>query len=307
MKIFLAIRSGFARSVNAWKGILVYWLVSLVMVSFLVIPMKASLKAALGKSMVTEKLAEGINFDVLGDLGTNLHSMISSLFAGIILLVLVAMLVNIFIAGGIFGAIRNSNVKVTSAEFFSASAKKFWSYLVISVILYLIAIVLIICIIVLPVSIAGNAESAPEGTTLKVLAITGSIFILVISILLLVADYARAWQASNTRNACFKALGYGFSQTFRTFFSSFALMLLMIILQGLVAMCLMEIIGGYTPSSGSGVLMLFIISQLLFALKIFLKVMRYGSVTSLMEQNPVKIKVSPVIPPTPLYSDPEIL
>ena len=306
MKIFLALKSGFARSVNAWKGILVYWLVSLVMVSFLVIPLKASLKAALGKSMVTEKLADGINFDILGDFGTNLHSMGSSLFAGIILLVLVAILVNIFIAGGLFSAVRNSTVKVTSMEFFSASAQKFWPYLVISVLLYLIALLLIICIIVLPVSIAGNAESAPEGTTLKVLAISGSVFVLVISILLLVADYARAWQAGRTDNACFKALGYGFSQTFRTFLSSFGLMLLIVLLQGLLALCVMKIIAGFTPSSGSGVVMLFIISQLMFALKIFLKVMRYGSVTSLMEQNPVKIKAVPVLPPSLSQADPEI-
>jgi len=307
MKIILAIKSGLARSVNAWKGILIYWLVSLVMVSFLVIPLKASLKAALGKSMVTEKLAGGINFDVLGDFGSVLNSMASSLFAGIMLLVLVAVLVNIFIAGGIFGAIRNSTVKVTSVEFFSASAKNFWSYLVISVILYLIAIVMIICIVVLPVSIAANADSAPEGTTFKILVISGSLFVLAISILLLVADYSRAWQAVRTENACFKALGFGFSQTFRTFVPSFGLMLIIIILQGLVAMCVMKIIALYTPSSGSGVLFLFLISQLLFMLKIFLKVMRYGSVTSLMEQNPVKARMSPVISPTPLHSDPEIL
>jgi hypothetical protein len=123
------------------------------------------------------------------------------------------------------------------------------------------------------------------------------------SIIFLVADYARAWQASRTQSACFKALGFGFSQTFRTFFSSFVLMIMMILFQALLGWVVLKLIAGYTPVTGGRVFLLFAVSQLLFVFKIFLKAMRYGSVTSLMEQNSIYV---PLITGNNVNSDQEI-
>ena len=109
------------------------------------------------------------------------------------------------------------------------------------------------------------------------------------SLIFLVADYARAWQASHAQNACFRALGFGFSQTFRTFLSSFPLIIILLIFQALPAWVVIKLIAGYTPVTGGGVMLLLLFSQLLLILKIFLKALRYGSVTSLMEQNSVKV------------------
>jgi hypothetical protein len=289
MKIFLSIKSGFFRSLMAWKGIIVLWAISFITVSFLAVPLRASLKAAFGKSMVIEKLMDGINVDVIGDLGKNLQSIASSLFAGIILLLLVSILINCFVTGGLFDSLKAGSRRFTSENFFMASAKNFWSFIVISVMLYLIVILLIIIVIVVPVSIAGKAESAPEGAVFRTLVISFSIFFLAMSLILLVADYARAWQASREQNACFRALGFGFSQTFRHFLSSFPLIVILLLFQALPAWGVIKLIAGYTPVKGSGVVLLFLISQLLLILKIFLKALRYASVTSLMEQNSVKV------------------
>jgi hypothetical protein len=289
MKIFLSIKSGFFRSLKAWKGIIVLWAISFITVSFLAVPLRASLKAAFGKSMVLEKLMDGINVDVIGDLGKNLQSIASSLFAGIILLSLVSILINVFITGGLFDSLKAGSGRFTSENFFRASAKNFWSFIVISAILYLIAVLLIIIVIVVPVSIAGKTESAPEGTVFRTLVISFSIFFLAMSLILLVADYARAWQASRAQNACFRALGFGFSQTFRTFLSSFPMIIILLIIQALPAWGVIKLIAGFTPASGGGLMLLFLFSQLLLILKIFLKAVRYGSVTSLMEQNSVKV------------------
>ena len=235
------------------------------------VPLRASLKAAFGKSMVIEKLMDGINVDVIGDLGKNLHLVVSSLFSGIILLSLVTILINVFITGGLFDSLKAGSGRFTSENFFRASAKNFWSFMVISVNTLSDSIFLIIVIIIIPVSIAGKADSAPEGIVFRTLVISGSIFFLAMSLIILVADYARAWQASRTQNACFRALGFGFSQTFRTFLSSFPLIIILLIIQALPAWGLIKLIAGYTPATGGGVFLLFIISQLIIAIKIFLK------------------------------------
>jgi hypothetical protein len=122
------------------------------------------------------------------------------------------------------------------------------------------------------------------------------------SLILLVADYARAWQASRTQNACFRALGFGFSQTFRSFLSSYPLIIILLILQSLPAWGVIKLISGYTPVTGGGVFLLFIISQLIIVLKIFLKVLRFGSITALMEQN---LPIVPVITVNPVQTDQE--
>jgi len=285
MKIILAIKSGFSRSLRSWKGILVFWILSFVTVSLLVLPLKAGLNAAFGSSMITEKLINGINLDVLGDLGRNLHSMGSSLLSGTILLCIVAILTDTFIAGGLFESVRSGNDRLSGENFFRASGKNFLPFLIVSLILSLILICLIVLVLVVPVSVAANAESAPEGTIFRTLAVSCPVFIVAASIIMLVADYARAWQAARVQNAGFKALGFGFSKTFSTFFTSFVLMILLLIIQALPGLAIAAIITGYTPSTGGGVFLLFVLSQLLIITRIFLKVVRYGSVTALMEYN----------------------
>ena len=70
MKIFKSLASGFCRTLKAWKGILLIWFGSLLMVSLVALPLKGFLKSALGGSMITERLKDGIDIEVLGDIGS---------------------------------------------------------------------------------------------------------------------------------------------------------------------------------------------------------------------------------------------
>jgi hypothetical protein len=292
MKIIFSLKTGFLRAIAAWKAILIYWIISLLLVSMMAVPLKASLKAALGKSMITDKLTDGLNIDVLGDMGPAIHSMASALFAGVFILALVAVVVNVFMTGGIFNAVKNSPVKLTSENFFMSASRNFWPFLIILLLLYLIITVLFLIVVVAPFSMASNSDSVPEGTGFRLIRISGIVFAVLLSILLLVADYARAWQSSQNHNACFRAFGFGFSQTFRTFLSSFPLMLLILILQVLIGFAVFKILAGFTPVTAGGVLLLFIVSQITMFANLFLRVLRYAAVTSLMELNPPYEKVS---------------
>jgi NADH:ubiquinone oxidoreductase subunit 6 (subunit J) len=283
MKILFAVRSATFRSLKSWKGVLIIWFLSLLMVSLLALPLRASLNSALGSSTITERLIDGIDVEVFSDMGEALTSLISYLSSGFFLLLVVGFLLNAFLSGGLFNSLKGSSGKFSTGEFFRASAKYFWSFLVILSVISLIVVVLALLVVGVPMSLAGNAEVQQEGALLKTFILFSSAFILLLIFLLLVADYARAWQVAEERNACFKAIGFGFRQTFRTFRSSYLLMLILLVIQVSYGWLVLNILPGMKPVSGGGVFFLFLISQSMFIIKILLKMWRYGSVTSLME------------------------
>ncbi|MCX6335111.1 MAG: hypothetical protein NT092_12560 [Bacteroidia bacterium] len=296
MKIFKALAAGFYRTLKAWKGILLIWFGSLLTVSLVAIPMKGFLKSALGGSMITEKLRDGIDFEVFGDLGSGFRNLIASFPSGLLLLVLLGILLNAFLSGGIFDTLKGSSPKFTGNDFFKACAKNFWSFLVISLIISAILSVLFILLFILPIALVAQSDSGSESAPYITAVISFALFFFVSLIFILTADYARAWQAANDKSACFSAIGYGFSRTFSKFLSSFPTMLILVAVQMLFTFLVFAIMGRWTPDTGGGVFLLFIISQIAFYTKSGLKVWRYGSVTSLKEINDLmKEEVAPPV------------
>jgi hypothetical protein len=294
MKILVAIKSAAFRSLKIWKGILIVWISSLLLISMVAMPMKKAIKSGFGDSMITEKLADGINIEAFSDMGESLKIIASCFTAGFFMIILIGFILNSFFAGGLFFSLRGESNKFSIAEFFKASSAKFWPFLVISFIISLILIVLLILVIVVPVSVLSQSASSSDGSVFNNWTIFILAYLLLASIILLVADYARAWQASNEGNACFRAIGFGFSQTFRTFLSSYPLMIIILIVQFLFGWMIISILPGMKPGTGVGIFLLFLLSQSLFFIKVLLKSWRYGCVTSLMEQNRIAVKEEPV-------------
>jgi hypothetical protein len=285
MKIFNSLKTGFSRSVKSWKGIVIILIYSLLLVSMVAMPMKNSLIAAFGNSMIAEKLAAGINIEVYADMEAGFRSQISYFSGGLIMITLMGFLINAFLSAGLFNSLKGTSAPFSYYDFFRTSVKNFWSFTIITIIISLLIILLAILIIVIPVSIVGKASSSSEGAAFKTFICVTSIFFLILPLLLLVADYARAWQVSQDENACFKAIGFGFRQIFRTFISAYPMMLFLLIIQLLYGWLVLRLLGGIRPFAETGIILLFIISQFLFFIRIFLKTWRYGSVSGMMELN----------------------
>jgi hypothetical protein len=288
MKIFKALVSGFYKTLKAWKGILLIWLGSLLTVCFVALPFKAFLRSALGGSMITERLKDGIDIEVLGDMGSGFRNLLSSLPAGIFLLILTGILLGAFLNGGIFHSLKYSVEKFSFSGFFKACSKNFWSFLLISVLINVTIFFVSVLIIGLPLSIVVNGESGSEKLPVITALLSFSLFFLVSLLFILVADYARAWHVAQDKQAAFKALGFGFSRTFGAFLSSFPMMLALSLIMALFTFVVLKLFAVWMPGTGGGVFLLFVISQLLFFIKSALKVWRYGSVTALKEINDTK-------------------
>lgn len=285
MKIFKSIASGALRALRSWKFLIIIWLVSLLLVSLYIIPMKGIMKAGFGNSTATEMLRNGINIDVLSDLNHYFSSLLAYFSSGLIIFIFVGIAVNSFLAGGLFKSLKDSGETLSIPCFFRASAKYFWYFFGLYFLINLFIILTGLLIIALPVGLVAQAENAAAGLTTKVGIVAASIFLMIMFIFFLVCDYSRAWLVSSDKPAFFKALGFGFSQTFSRFWSSFPMMLIIMVVMVLFAWLFSTITGAMKPETGGGLILLFLVSQLLVLVKILLKAWRYGSVTSLMELN----------------------
>jgi hypothetical protein len=247
--------------------------------------MKGIMKTGFGQSAITGKLLNGIDVEVLSDLGAVYKSLTHSFSAGLLLLLLLWLLINAFLTGGLFNSLKSNDEKFSAGEFFRASARYFLPFMVITLIISAILILLALILIVIPMGGVASPDNPNESVPWLILIISVSLYILISQVFVLVADYARAWQVKNEKPACFRALGFGFSRSFRRFLSSFPMMLIIWLVQTMFVLLVLKVIGNWKPASGFGVFGLFLLSQVLLYIRFLLKAWRYGSVTSLKELN----------------------
>lgn len=284
-KIFESLRSGFVRAMNSWKGVLIFWFSMFIMVIVLIYPLRNSLNAGFGSSMITEKLADGFDIEVFADLGPAMKSLMSFFTAGFILVYLAGFLLNSFMTAGLFSSVRKSGVKFSSQEFFRAGAKNFWPFLIVSVIITLIINFLSGFIIGIAFIIINLSESISEKASFTI--VFGSIILclLLLPVFFLAADYARAWRSANENDSAFRAIGKGFSLTFSKFWSSCFMMIILILVQVLFGILIIFLFTVWKPVTGGGVFLLLLVSQLMFYIRLLFKTWRYASVSSMMSEN----------------------
>ena len=289
MKILNSLRSGFLRALAARRLVLVWWFTLFILVILFVYPLRSILGGAFGNSMITERLAGGIDIDVLTDLGQNFRNIMAYFSAGMLFIYLAGFFLNAFITAGIFGLLSSRAAGTGSEEFFRKGAGNFWPNIVILFIVSLILFASIAMVIVLTMGLAATPGRVSEGIVNLAIGLAVSVSVIIIAVLLLVADYARAWVAIEGNKSGLQAVGFGFGETFGKFGSSFFLMLIVIIIQVIFGLVMMRILSGWKPSSSGGVFLLLIVSQLMLYVRLLLKTWRYASVTSLMEKNNKKI------------------
>jgi membrane protein YdbS with pleckstrin-like domain len=234
--------------------------------------------------MITEKLADGFDIEAFADLGPALRNLFSFFTAGFMFVYLIGFIMNAFLTAGLFGSVKKESGKFSSQEFFRACSKNFWSFLIILLILTVIISFFSGILIKVPMMIVSASDTISEKSQYAVVITAIVVVILCLPVFLLVADYARAWKASHENDSSFRAIGFGFSKAFSKFWSSYIMMVLLILAQLILGIFIMLILPAWKPVTGGGVFLLLIISQLLFYARLLLKTWRYASVTSMMEE-----------------------
>lgn len=280
MEIIPSLKSGFSRAAGSWKGILVTWIISLILAALIAIPLKAILKTGFGSSMITERFMHGINIETFTDMGQLFKGFVRSMGSGFLILFLVSFVLNAFLTGGLFASV---NTSPKTRNFWQSCASNFWSFLLVQTVMCVVIIFVHTTLTGIPSIFVSLGTVHSEMTIFLVVLVSSIVFFLVLPVFMIVADYARVLLVTDVGTGFFAAIGHGFRQTFRNIGASWILMLLLILIQLFYLVLCFIVLSGMIPSAGGGVFLFFLLSQLLFSGRIFLRVFRYGSVTSLME------------------------
>ena len=283
MKMRRSLVSGFKRALKAWKGVLIVWLVSFVLASFFMTPLKSALRSGLGDSMITERFAGGFDLDAFLDLAASLPSILPSMLSGFLLVLLISVIMNAFLTGGLFDALSGEKLKFSTPGFFGAGAKNFWSFLMITLAMSFMLLFVSGAIMGVTTGIVSGSESIKERTTFIIQMIALFIVVMLSPVFILAADFARAGKASDPSMSGINAIGFGLSRTFSVFWSAYPMMLVLIVCQLLPAAIAYYLIPVWRPLTGNGVTLMLFVTQVLLFIRFFLKTWRYGSVTALME------------------------
>lgn len=280
-RILSALDYGIKGSLGIWKGALIIWLASFVFMGLVKIPLRGALSAGFGPSMATERLADGIDMEILGDIGIDrLGSILSTTAGSATLASLFSFLLNIFLSGGVFDYLKDTTKKFSFPVFFSTSARNFKSFFSIKLLsgLLLSALLVFIYLFIVLFNL-----SASLYIKIIVLALAIVLFLLYIQILA-VTDYARAKRALNPGMKGTKALEIGFKTVFSNILPFFLATVFVSAIQLVVVILAIRGIIGWVPRSGSALFALFVATQLLYLVNVHLKIWRFGTVTGLMRQ-----------------------
>ncbi len=281
MKILLHLLSGLSRSVRGWKWIILIWFCTLLPVSLFTIPFKSGIYASLSSSMISEKIAGGYFLDVIANDSFNLKMLLSFFFPGLFLVSFIGFILNVFFAGGLFNILKGNGTVRKSRDFFGGASANFWSFLVISIIIFFILFILTGIIIGIPALFATASHS--EYILSKTICISGVVLLILLPLIVIIADFSRAWQVTSEEKNAFKAFGRGFRLLFRNFFRAYFSVAIVLAVQILFTFLAVRIIL-FTRTAGSGgIFLLYLLGQVFAVIKIFFRSWRYGTITDLYE------------------------
>ncbi len=277
MKLVKAFSSGLVRARHSIKPLIIIWIINLMAISLVAGPFQRFITTSVGNSNAAQMIKEGFNINFWADLGPGLIPAISSLASGVLLLILILFFINIFLTGGLFDSLRENSRRYMTGNFFKSSAKLFFAYLLATLLVMFMILFFGGLVIGVPIIISRASDGDGLTTLVKISSI---IFILSIPIFLLIIDYARAWLSANGPSKVFRAIAYGFKATFSGFISSYLFMLLMMAIQGGFVFLASKLLS-FNPETGGGLLVLFLLSQVLLFIRLFSRAWRYGGVVAM--------------------------
>ena len=280
MRLFLALKKGACKTAGSYKLLITMWAITLVMILLVAMPLKRGLKIVFSKSFATDRLLDGFDIGLVGDMGPAFGNLLGSATYSGFFLLMAGFLLYTFFTGGLFACYTAAYGSFKVSAFLKSSAHHFLTFLGIGIMILLLIVVWAFVIIGIPAAITGTVSNDPF-TVMTVAKIMVVFWALGLPMWFLVADRARIWVATSGIRRVFRALGAGFSSLRIRFNVSYLAVLIVFILNLVLLGLVFAFTAGALPEKGFLITLFFIATQAMFVLRIFLKAWRYATVSEL--------------------------
>lgn len=277
MTLVRVLKKGAAAAALSYKQLLVIWVVSLIMILFVSIPLRVMLNAVFGHSMAVVRLTDGFDAGLLGDVGKPFLYLLSAAGTGGLVLLLAGFLLYTFFAGGLFASYTTAWGGLKMTAFIRESARNFLPFLKVNLLTLLIIAGYTFVVLGIPAvaRMALSKGSMPEGGSMTFLYF---IWILGLPLWLFVADASRRWIAATGSGKAFRAMGAGFRALKERFWLSYGTVMLILIINAIFVFLSFWYLTCSVPEKGGMIFLFFIITQIMFFIRLFMKAWRYASV-----------------------------
>lgn len=280
MDFIRTMKKGAAVAISSYKILITIWLITLLTVLLVAVPLKSALKSIFGDSLSVERLKDGFDIGLTGDMGEAFRQLMASAVNGGLLLALAGFLLYTFFAGGLFARFTTAYGDLKLSAFMKASAHNFVPFLKIALLICSIIAVFTMLIIGIPAGV-NVALAQKSGPVPKLMILPCIVWALALPIWLFVADYSRRWIAATGSRKVFRALGEGFRALKKRFWASYATVLVILLLNVVFVSGAMWFTAWSMPDKGVMIFLFFLATQVLFLFRLFLKAWRYATVSHL--------------------------
>ena len=280
MDFIRTMKKGAAVAASSYKMLITIWLITLLTVLLVAVPLKSALKSIFGDSLSVERLKDGFDIGLTGDMGEAFRQLMASAVNGGLLLALAGFLLYTFFAGGLFTRFTTAYGDLKLSAFMKASAHNFVPFLEIALLICSIIAVFTMLIIGIPAGV-NVALAQKSGPVPKLMILPFIVWALAMPMWLFVADYSRRWIAATGSRKVFRALGEGFRALKKRFWASYATVLVILLLNVVFVSGAMWFTAWSMPDKGVMIFLFFLATQLLFLFRLFLKAWRYATVSQL--------------------------
>jgi len=277
MSFFTTLRNGAAAAVKSYKLILVVWITTLALVLAVGFPIKSFMNGIFGNSMAIERLNDGFDLGLAGDIGKPFGALLAAVSAGTFLAGTAGFFIMTFFAGGLFRRFTLAWGGLRVSDFLRASASNFFPFLKVALLMMLIIGAYTFLLIGLPAIVVTviSGSGIPSGKFMYVFYV---IWGLGLPIWFFVADASRRWMAATGCGKVFRALGAGFRALKERFWLKYGIVLTVTAINAVFVAGLFWFTAVATPDRGFTVFLFFIATQTLFIIRLLMKAWRYAVV-----------------------------
>ncbi|MDX9929867.1 MAG: hypothetical protein RBS37_08485 [Bacteroidales bacterium] len=283
MDLILLYSAGFGKSLRTVRVIILMWTVSLAGHILVFIPLMRNLEMILDGSIIPELFYDGFYLEIFNDVMRAVMPAFTTFSIAFFLITIIIFLLNTFLTAGLFRLLAGDWRKPYGRRAFLLGADRgFGGFLFIAIVAGSILFLLFAILVPVPMaftlfSMAGNREIMIVGMA------GGTLFLIISPFVLLVADYARVLLTADKWLTPFRAMVEGFQCLRGRMLKGWLVMAVLLALSMAMGWSAFRLAASGRSQTGFLWFLLPVLSQALFFIGIWVKVIRYGTVTAFHE------------------------